>query len=94
MRRVSYRSVGAHITPWLLPTVVLIIAIGMAWIEPRFYNRLNLMNIARNFAVAGVLGMAQALVMIGRLRPFGRRDHGVGVGAGCIDYGRCRSAVS
>ena len=64
MRRVSYRSVGAHITPWLLPTVVLIIAIGMAWIEPRFYNRLNLMNIARNFAVAGVLGMAQALVMI------------------------------
>ena len=49
---------------WILPIIIIGILTVMALVEPRFYNRLNIFNILRNFTVTSLLALAQALVMI------------------------------
>lgn len=49
---------------WILPIIIVGILAVMALVEPRFYSRLNIFNIMRNFTVTSLLALAQALVMI------------------------------
>lgn len=49
---------------WILPIAILAIVAVMAVVEPRFFNRLNIYNILREFTVTALLALAQGLVMI------------------------------
>ncbi len=49
---------------WFLPVIIVAIIALMAVVEPRFFSRLNIFNILRNFTVTGLLTLAQGLVMI------------------------------
>ncbi|CPR13980.1 ABC transporter permease [Brenneria goodwinii] len=48
----------------LVPLLTLCIVIVMAWIEPRFFNRLNIINILRNFSLLTLISIGQMLVMV------------------------------
>ncbi|MFT4268533.1 MAG: ABC transporter permease [Xenophilus sp.] len=48
----------------LVPLLALALLAAMAVVEPRFYSRLNLVNIGRNAALASLLALGQMLVMI------------------------------
>lgn len=61
--RLSRFSLG-QLTKWLLPVIILCIIVVMALVEPRFFNRLNIYNIMRNFTVTSLLALAQGLVII------------------------------
>jgi ribose transport system permease protein len=60
-RRYLYRH---NVAALLLPAIIVLIGVTMLFVEPHFFNRLNLLNIARNFATSGLVAMAQAMVMI------------------------------
>ena len=53
-------SLGA----FFLPAVVVAIIAVMAFVEPKFFSRLNISNVLRNFSVIAFFSMAQGLVMI------------------------------
>lgn len=55
---------AGQIATWILPIIIIGILAVMALVEPRFYSRLNIFNILRNFTVTSLLALAQALVMI------------------------------
>ena len=44
-------------------TLLVIVVVATAFAEPRFFNRLNLINVARNCALLAIPAMAQMLVM-------------------------------
>lgn len=53
-----------NLVDWILPLIIVLIVIGMGVLEPRFFNRLNVYDILRNFSRTALLALAQALVMI------------------------------
>lgn len=53
-----------RLVSWFLPLIIVAILLLMAVLEPRFYSRLNVSNILRNFTVTSLLALAQGLVMI------------------------------
>lgn len=55
---------GSRIIAWFLPVIILAIIAVMALVEPRFFSRLNILNITRSFTVTALLALAQGLVMI------------------------------
>lgn len=48
----------------LLPALVVVILVVMAIIEPRFYSRLNMINVLRNFSIGAIVALGQMLVMM------------------------------
>jgi ribose transport system permease protein len=48
----------------LLPLLIALLAIAMVLVEPRFFNRINLINLGRNFSLISIAALAQTLVMI------------------------------
>ena len=48
----------------LIILLLLVIIVGMGLIQPRFFNRLNLLNISRSFANLSIIALGQMLVMI------------------------------
>lgn len=54
----------SQIAVWFLPVMIISIIAVIALVEPRFFNRLNIYNIMRNFTVTSLLALAQGLVMI------------------------------
>ena len=48
----------------LIVLLLLVIVVGMGLIQPRFFNRLNLLNISRSFANLSIIALGQMLVMI------------------------------
>lgn len=58
------RFTAQTLATWILPVIIVGILAVMALVEPRFYSRLNIFNILRNFTLTSLLALAQALVMI------------------------------
>lgn len=48
----------------IVPVLILAIAGAMALVEPRFFSRLNLINVARNVSTLSIVALGQMLVMI------------------------------
>ena len=48
----------------LIVLLLVVIIVGMGLIQPRFFNRLNLLNISRSFANLSIIALGQMLVMI------------------------------
>ena len=49
---------------WFLPVIIIGIILTMILVEPRFFSRLNIFNIMRNFTLTSLIALAQALVII------------------------------
>ena len=49
----------------LIPLLLVLVVIGMALVEPRFYGLPNLFNILRNTSFLAIMACGQMLVMIG-----------------------------
>jgi len=58
------RKNNLSLAGFFLPVVVVAIIAIMAFVEPKFFSRLNISNVLRNFSVIGFVSMAQGLVMI------------------------------
>ncbi|WP_019171752.1 ABC transporter permease [Pseudaminobacter salicylatoxidans] len=59
----SRRSLG-QIRIWVVPAVVVIVVGLMALFEPRFFSRLNLVNVLRNFSLASIVAIGQMFVIM------------------------------
>ena len=53
-----------RIRTWAVPAVVIVLIGLMALFEPRFFNRLNLMNVMRNFSLASIVAIGQMFVIM------------------------------
>ena len=83
------RFTAQTLATWILPVIIVGILAVMALVEPRFYSRLNIFNILRNFTLTSLLALAQALVMI-----VGGFDLSIGaiMAAGSVVAGRVAAA--
>lgn len=61
---VPARAGTAQLARWIMPISILGIVAAMSLVEPRFFSRLNIFNILREFTVLSLLALAQGLVMI------------------------------
>jgi ribose transport system permease protein len=48
----------------VVPILVMIVVGAMAFIEPRFFAKLNILNVLRNFSFLSIIALGQMLVMI------------------------------
>ncbi|OBR46276.1 hypothetical protein A6456_29560 [Paraburkholderia tropica] len=55
---------AACVTYGIAPLLCLGIIGFLAWTEPRFFSRLNLLNLSRNFSLLSLVAVGQAVVMI------------------------------
>lgn len=55
---------GSRLSLIIVPAAIITILLVMAIVEPHFYGRLNLLDIARNYAFISIAAIGQALVMI------------------------------
>lgn len=58
------KACAKTIASWILPVSIVAIVGLMSVVEPRFFSRLNLFNILREFSVTAILALAQGLVII------------------------------
>ena len=60
------RHTASKVPPvaYFLPVVVVAMVVIMAFVEPKFFSRLNILNVLRNFSIMSFFAMAQGLVMI------------------------------
>lgn len=58
------RISAATLANFILPISIVGVVAVMSVVEPRFFNRLNVFNILRDFTVTALLALAQGLVMI------------------------------
>lgn len=53
-----------RISTIVVPAAILAILALMALVEPRFFSRINLLNVARNFSLGAVVAIGQMLVLM------------------------------
>ncbi len=65
--RVQTRRIGVyHVLSRIgvVPALIVVLLIAMMFIEPRFFSRLNIINILRNFSLSAIVALGQLIVMI------------------------------
>ncbi|KND58446.1 Ribose ABC transport system, permease protein RbsC [Candidatus Burkholderia verschuerenii] len=62
--RRTFRFASVVLGYGIAPILCVLIVAFLAWTEPRFFSRLNLLNVSRNFSLLGLAATGQALVMI------------------------------
>ena len=60
----AFRLASVVLGYGIAPIMCVLIVAFLAWTEPRFFSRLNLMNVSRNFSLLSLAATGQALVMI------------------------------
>lgn len=58
------RFMAACVAYGVAPLLCLGIIAFLAWTEPRFFSRLNMLNLSRNFSLLSLVAVGQAVVMI------------------------------
>lgn len=64
IRNPSGRTAGVRLTQALVPVLLVCMLAFMALVEPRFFSRLNIANVLRNFSIGAIVALGQMLVMM------------------------------
>lgn len=62
--RMTPRIYPSNVRVWAVPAVIILLIGLMALFEPRFFSRLNLMNVLRNFSLSSIVAVGQMFVIM------------------------------